>query len=393
MTLGFSSYLDALRFLAALIVFMSHLAYQRFTGGSLQGVRDLDIGSDAVVLFFVLSGLVIAFAAERDGTGWRFAFARITRLYSVVLPALGITLILDHAGRALDPQSYIGWWYSPISVAEMLWRGLSFSNQWLGSPVRLGSNGPLWSLSYEAGYYLLFGVALFCKGSLRPVLLSTVLLIVGPAVILLLPAWLAGVLTWRILRTGQRMSCRVAVFSAGFFPVFYVLGHMLGLPWILTEYSLVAADLVGFDGPLGFSHRFLWHNALAFVFGLHLLGMASLLAGRGRNDADYAIRWLAGGSFTIYVLHYPLLQFLHVVLPGDLSGRPAALTSLAMLACFGVAQITERRLPTLRKMLQRSSLLPMRFNCAHSSVSCHEAENCVSQASAMAQAGPPVSTR
>ncbi len=355
---GFSVYLDGLRFWAALIVLTSHLAYQRFSGASLQGVRDLDLGSDAVVLFFVLSGLVIAFASERDGNGGRFAFNRLTRLYSVVLPALLITLVLDYSGRVIDPQSYAGWWYSPTTVGEMLWRGLTFSNQWFGSPVRLGTNGPLWSLSYEAGYYLLFGVALYCKGLLKPVLLTTVSLIVGPTVLLLLPAWLMGVFSWRMLRTGSTLSCRTAIFFAVLFPIFYVVGHMLGWPSVLTELSAAIADLIGLDVPLGFSHRFVWHNVLGLFFGIHLLGMATLLAESGAIKSEYTIRWLAGASFTIYVLHYPLLQFLHAALPDDLEGRPAIMASLALIACFGFAQLTERKLATLRTRLKRSKLLP-----------------------------------
>lgn len=69
MTRGFSIYLDALRLSAALLVLVSHIAYSRFSNGDLGWMRALNLGSDAVILFFVLSGFVIAFttAAKQRG--------------------------------------------------------------------------------------------------------------------------------------------------------------------------------------------------------------------------------------------------------------------------------------------------------------------------------------
>ena len=79
MTRGFSLYLDALRFLAAMVVFASHLGYERFTKGGMEWIRDLNLGSDAVVVFFVLSGFVIAhttFARDRGPAAYAQARAQ-----------------------------------------------------------------------------------------------------------------------------------------------------------------------------------------------------------------------------------------------------------------------------------------------------------------------------
>jgi len=94
-----SYHLDLLRFIAAFIVLLSHFAYERFTQGYYAFIRDYNLGSDAVVVFFVLSGFVISFAAiEKDKTAGRFAFSRMTRLYSVAIPALILTLFCDKLG-------------------------------------------------------------------------------------------------------------------------------------------------------------------------------------------------------------------------------------------------------------------------------------------------------
>ena len=80
MTRGFSIYLDIIRFLAALVVLASHIGYYRFTQGNMQWIRDLNLGSDAVVLFFVLSGFVIAYTTFARNRGAAvYAEARLAR--------------------------------------------------------------------------------------------------------------------------------------------------------------------------------------------------------------------------------------------------------------------------------------------------------------------------
>src|SRR5258706_13910378 len=71
----FSTYLDLLRASAALAVFLVHLTYAEFTGGVV--TRQLQIGRPAGVVFFGLSGYVIAYVArERERTVSAFAVSR-----------------------------------------------------------------------------------------------------------------------------------------------------------------------------------------------------------------------------------------------------------------------------------------------------------------------------
>jgi peptidoglycan/LPS O-acetylase OafA/YrhL len=57
-----------------------------------------------VDVFFVLSGFVIAFVTtERESDGRSFAIARLARVYSVALPALVVTFVLDAIGRSIKP--------------------------------------------------------------------------------------------------------------------------------------------------------------------------------------------------------------------------------------------------------------------------------------------------
>ncbi|MFK5283420.1 hypothetical protein ACI3PL_27990, partial [Lacticaseibacillus paracasei] len=67
--------------------------------------------------------------------------------------------------------------------------------------MHVGSNIPLWSLSFEAAYYLLFAVFMFSRH--RWLWCSLAALVIGQKILLLLPAWLAGVWVYRYAATDR----------------------------------------------------------------------------------------------------------------------------------------------------------------------------------------------
>jgi len=160
-------------------------------------------GHTAVIVFFVLSGFVIAWATEtRERTVEEYTLSRMARLYSVVLPAVITTAVLDHVAMAIDPSLY-----APESITRMDQRplyvffGYVLSLVFLGQNWTLemfpGSNIAFWSLDYEAWYYILFGLAMFLEGRRRIVALVGAALLAGPRILLLLPLWLMGWSAWR----------------------------------------------------------------------------------------------------------------------------------------------------------------------------------------------------
>src|SRR4051812_27780039 len=101
---GTSLYLDLVRFSAAMMVFLEH--YREHTRGSLRSFWNAHpfwyshsgpYSQTAVIVFFVLSGYVIAHVlATREKTALEYAASRFGRLYSVVLPALLLTAVCNH---------------------------------------------------------------------------------------------------------------------------------------------------------------------------------------------------------------------------------------------------------------------------------------------------------
>ena len=350
----FSAHLDVLRVTATVAVLISHFAYERFSRGDYLIIREWNIGSDAVILFFVISGFVISYTAtNKDRTAGRYAFARISRLYSVVFPALMLTVLLDAAGVSMNPDAYAGWWLNPAPAAEILARGLSFSTEWGTTGFRPGTNGPFWSLSYEAAYYMLFGIFVFTSGFSRMVLLAAAILLIGFKPLLLIPAWLMGV--WMHRKGVELRLNRFPAVVAFVAPLLiYAFAVSAGFPNLLLNATLSALGEEGFVA-LRYSNEFVWNGALGVLAIIHLVGAFNLLRTLEIPKKIVGpVRWLAGASFSVYLVHYPALQFWHAVLPESWSNmvRDFFLLGLTLVLCFIFAALFERTLPALRQAIK-----------------------------------------
>ena len=145
--------LEALRGLAAIYVVIHHtLPHQYFVAGWDVGKLNR-LGQEAVILFFLISGFVIKYAFERASSK-RFADYFRKRFYRIYLPliivlGLGYLARSHAAGQWIDPQ-----------LGVLLGNLLMFQdyvdvkpNVWV--PTYL-TNDPLWSLTYEWWFYMLF---------------------------------------------------------------------------------------------------------------------------------------------------------------------------------------------------------------------------------------------
>lgn len=348
MSPAFSIYLDLLRLAAALLVFLHHASYERFHGSALQGLAGH--GHDAVLVFFVLSGYVIAYTREHKDHDWRhYAVQRLSRLWSVALPAIVLTLALDAIGRPLLPALYEA---HPIEGWKVLVSALFMNEFWIENGA-VGSNIPMWSLSYEAGYYLIFGVLSFASARWRWPLAALCALLVGPHVLLLLPAWWLGVVIQRSPRVRSmdgRMGARLAG-GALLVALVLTLGK-IGNQYVTWRFlAHLPADVVA---HLGRSEAFIADLVLAVAVAAHVAGMAAWL--RGRGAPGVLVRWaprLSRATFPIYLFHYPLLQCLSAfaaVWP-PLAGSAVAVLSLGV--SWSLTEPCERLRQVLRRGLAR----------------------------------------
>lgn len=336
-----SIYMDVLRIGAALAVLVDHLMLSRHHGTPRDLNAGFNFGSDAVMVFFAISGFVIAHAAA-DRSPRAFAFARLTRLWSVMVPAVVLTFLLDTWGRAVDPDSYDGGFFNPLEFHEYVFFGLTFSNEWLWQSSRIGINGPLWSLSYEAAYYILFAVAFYVRGWSRVALLLLGAVLFGPYVLIYMPAWFAGVAAYFALnRASDQPRPLLWIGVAGPVLVYGLVcmtAHPSGSPGVFPS--------------LGFQQHLVWDLSIGVMTAAQLYAVGALFRTTEIRTVR-SITWLAGASFSLYVCHFPLIQFTSALTGWTGVTFFVGGGAIAIVGSLLFAQVFERPLSRLRQTLTK----------------------------------------
>lgn len=332
-----SLYLEVMRFLAALAVFLGHVSGQRLTAGLFWQAGPY--GPEAVAVFFVLSGFVIGYVTEtRERSVASYAVARAARIYSVALPALVLTFALDAAGSAMRPELYsAAWGYQGSGRALQFLASLLFVNHLWFLDIAPGSDLSYWSLGYEVPYYVVFGIAVFAPRRWRAPGVVAALAVVGPQVAGLFPLWLIGLVAyhlcarWRLPATPGAMLCAGAAMAWTGYEAWAWQGHRLAAwgPGSLANPDLPQDYLVG------------------TLFAAHLVGFSAVSARLAPLFARCAagIRWTAGATFSLYLFHLPIAQFLATQVPWPPSALPTRLVIVGgtLALVFALAEVTERR--------------------------------------------------
>ncbi|MFO1053536.1 MAG: acyltransferase [Planctomycetota bacterium] len=346
-----SLWLDLLRALASFAVFVAHIKLFGVATPDIAGWIP-ELGHDSVVLFFVLSGFVIAYTTDSRHANLKdYVTARAARLYSVAVPAILLTYTLAVIGVRHAPDGYedsyqLGklWLYVPFELGF-------FGELWMFSEPPC-SNVPWWSLGYEAWYYLLFALLTFYRGTRRFVLLALGLAFVGFKLWLLAPIWGIGALLWRnrdrVVLTPTTARVLMAASVVG-----YVAYKLSGLEAVLST-----AGNVPFGGtektPLGSAQNWL-HDYVVAVFAvihLHALGHAHLQV---PTILHRSIRYFASFTFSLYLMHAPLLLFARNVFDYDRGNavHVAAIACAVLVAVMVLGTLTEHRKEPYRRVFDR----------------------------------------
>jgi peptidoglycan/LPS O-acetylase OafA/YrhL len=306
----FSACLDLLRSVAALLVFAHHIllqfgCYRHGACGFAGFLLPQHSGHIAVILFFVLSGYVITYvASERERTLIDFAISRFARVYSVAIPAILLVMCVDILLISVRKTAGI-----PVYQYQGLWKYLpvflTFTTDFWFIGESTFSDVPFWSLCYEVWYYAIFAAVFFGPRRNRWACALPVFLLVGPKLWVLLPIWAMGSRLY-----GLHRKLAIGVMTARI-----VLG--------LTAAVLILTIIFDLTGPvdhwvdrlsggwishhLRFSQWFAGDTIVAVVFAAHMFAAKYARLGFGRLTAP--IRILASFSFTLYLTHWPLLEF------------------------------------------------------------------------------------
>lgn len=376
----FQSFLDLARWAAAALVFVGHLRNPLFLGYASLPADDRNpivqgwyfvTGwfGEAVIVFFILSGFLIGGMGLAKLQAQTFdlkayAIDRISRLYIAFVPALLLTVLLDHAGHAWFPQAGLYSHTQPM-IAEKIntpsFESMATPTNFVGNLVMLqnfhvptyGSNTPLWTISVEFWFYFVFGLAaiLLIHRSKRAraatiAVGAVVFAILGTGFAYLLGLWLIGVAVALIGRSQmERPLLALILFVAVLVAARILHDKVSAFVWCQTirDYGVAA------------SFAYLLYSMRSAKSAL-----LARLAGFNRFMADF--------SFSLYLIHFPMLIFLSSLAfaSGYFSGvetgyRPTdpqgvflyALIVIAVyLAAWGFSLLTERHTVRVRRFLK-----------------------------------------
>jgi peptidoglycan/LPS O-acetylase OafA/YrhL len=364
-----SVHLDVIRGVSAVAVLLYHLRGLFFVDYPFLVRKSLlsnglyavtGYGHQAVIVFFVLSGYFIG-ASVMESVGrrrwsWRtYLVSRLTRLQLVLFPALVLGAIWDRIGMRIHEAAplYYGALYKfngpsvALRSTVPVFLGNFFFLQSIVSPV-FGSNGPLWSLSYEFWYYIVFPALILAMAAwvgtririLYAVLALFLFWFVGMQISFYFLIWLAGALVGRLQRATKFRTRSLAL------PLAAALIFLGSLAWCRTH--RLSSDLVT-D----------YIVAICFALWLYTLLLGS------REDASpayvHGAKKLAGFSYTLYLTHFPVLLLLRGLLnpPGNWQPDPRHLAYalgiglLILTYAYCVAEFTEARTASVRDRLLR----------------------------------------
>jgi peptidoglycan/LPS O-acetylase OafA/YrhL len=360
--LGEDSYhsllISLLRGLAALQVAAAHLRAE-----FMPGLRSLDnpalwyqglafvtgFAHQAVVVFFLISGwLVGGSLLNKRGQPEAlklYAIDRITRLWTVLVPTFALILAIGMLTGSIDPRTADFSRDNAYSASALV--GNLFGLQTISVP-QFGNNFPLWSLANESWYYLMFPLLLMAFGGPRRVpamlALAAAAVLLPFNIVLYFSIWLLGAAFSRV-----RLECGAATRIA--------LLAVLGALSVFFRLKGNNDDM----GPASFGQDLLLSVIfLLFLSSTILRPSPAIRLAPVRNAANF----FSNFSFTLYVIHIPVLGMLSWLgmtlfgqskLGGDSVvdlGLYALMLAMVIVFAYGFYRLFEARTAQVRRWLK-----------------------------------------
>ncbi len=352
--------LDGLRGVAAVIVLFYHLSLvarpflspDEWAWLTRTPLKLLTAGTESVLVFFVLSGLVVTLPALREGFGWLGYYGgRMLRLYlpvwaSLALAALAIAL-LPRDLAVVTPDSWLaGGNALTVSWPQLLQEASLFKRSY-------DVNNVLWSLRWELVFSLTLPLFIVVARALRrhwvfAASLAALCTVTGRLVdvdaLVYLPVFFLGVvMAVRLpdLRAAVRAWPRVGRAALGAASGLLLVASWLGRP---------------VEGAIG--AEVLWGLAGVGAAGIVVVVIGSPTAERALSSR--VPRWLGGISFSLYLVQAPLIGTLAFALGDEhwklvaAIGIPASLL-VGWLFHLAVERPTHRLAKLVSRKLQSSS--------------------------------------
>lgn len=342
MTKSFSVYLDIVRFLAAILVLLYHSNIRLLTT---EGAPFSQFGHSAVIVFFILSGYVIAYITDiKEHKIQDYSVSRLARIYSVALPVVLITPIVDFLGQEFGGAFYEGREALDYFFIRLVSSLLFLNEIWFVSIMSF-SNVPYWSLCYEVWYYALFASYIFMQGKKRIIVISTLCICLGPKILLLFPIWLIGVYLYKNQKL-RKLSAATGLVLWILSLVCIYLFHKHNIQWLFANMLIDAIGQKWYD-LLTFSKYFLSDYILAPLISINFIGARAFITKIESPLLFFkpVIAYASGFTFILYLIHEPFLRFFSTLINGNPDNMYFywQVIGLTVFAVWCLGQITENK--------------------------------------------------
>jgi peptidoglycan/LPS O-acetylase OafA/YrhL len=325
-------YLDSVRGIAALVVVLCHCwllnsnAFMDAHVGLVNGLSSIsnlffyclsrlkEAGHSAVIVFFVLSGFVLAYSLQKNPTPYsRYLIKRTFRLYPAFLFAIFISYVL-HSIIGAQHESASEWFRAEVLNPDMTLETLLKHFAAWGTVESHGLNIAIWSLVHEMRISLIFPIILFSvvRHGWRSILIWWLVSVFFT----LLTFFQTGI----VIEGTDVHTFGRTFFDSAYFVVFFAVGAFLAIErervasrmgalpiwmrvflFVIVAYLLLKTD---------YSDHTLAGGANDYMRGLGAVGLIALALGITTFRAVLyrrSLLWLGRVSYSLYLVHIPIL--------------------------------------------------------------------------------------
>ena len=365
--------LTSVRFFAASYIVLlhsflwtNHLYTSTWTG------RFIRNGYVAVGFFFVLSGYILAHVhlnIDRPLQRKKFWISRFARIYPLLFVSLLIDIPIFFSTR-LDSYGHDHLWKTILRTLIMFLSEAALLQAWWNTHF-LGLNGPSWSLSAEAFFYLLFPFVAFriwkwsrAAGGLAILYLWGCAMFFPLVVTLLRPALFSQIetsgLQWTIVLTpifrifeflaGIALCSLQRDFSKSFTPqVRNQFGYLaIGTGLALFILTIEVANHIPFMA--------MYNGFLLPVYALVIFGLVNIRGWLASMLSHKLMVILGESSYAIYLLHDPIWDYFSRLRWENTTLLWILYPATVLFVSIGVFFGLER--PARRMLLDRANIKP-----------------------------------
>jgi len=308
---------DLIRGISAILVCAGHLRAGMFISYADVAIEEkslfmaafyfiTSLGHEAVMVFFVLSGFFVGGGILRKERNCfifsRYIVERVSRLWIVLIPAIIFTLAVDFYIGRINPLLLDGGAFKTLnsgptdlySVSIGTFISNLFFLQNILTPV-FGSNGPLWSLTNEFWYYIIFPILMIAARRVHSnVVIANLATFLVPCFLaffyiydLLIGffIWLIGAIVAYIYQRCTFILNRGYTWAAFFL---FVISILVGKTKLLSG--------VGSDLLIGISFGFLLVTMRGWDWKI-----------KGSVKMRNGVLFISDISYTLYLFHFPIV--------------------------------------------------------------------------------------